>query len=540
MFITMVLIPPLMKSAERFSFIDPPGERKIHDIPIPRIGGIAMVVGAITPVLMWVERPPVVLAFLIGIGVILVFGVWDDRKALDFRMKFFGQFLAISIVIFYGGIEIRYLPFHSIDPVPTYVSIPFTYFALFGVTNAINLADGLDGLAGGTMLLSMAAIGLVAYLAGDSLLLIFCLAVMGSIIGFLRYNTYPAQVFMGDSGSQFLGFAVGVLVIILTQDSNPALSPSMTLLILGLPIIDTFIVMGQRVLDGNSLFKPDNNHIHHELLAVGLDHYEAVLIIYIAQAVLITSAFIFRFESDLFNMTLFAGYLLGILGIFRFATYVGWAAHGQAGGEARTPLGAYVRKLQRSGALSDYPVVFVAVSVPVYVLYAVFRTGQLPVDGAISVFVLFGFALIWLALFRQSTNIRVVERVIIYIAATMTVYYWHTTKLHDQDLFSFENIYFAILTISIVVAYRFAQPRQFSVTPTDFLVIFLAVIAPGLIGSLVPHGDIMAIGAKTVILFYAVELIVSRVAGRELLLRGVVVIVLGILSLKSIVTFPVI
>ncbi len=540
MFITMVLIPPLMKSAERFSFIDPPGERKIHDIPIPRIGGIAMVVGAITPVLMWVERLPVVLAFLIRIGVILVFGVWDDRKALDFRVKFFGQFLAISIVIFYGGIEIRYLPFHSIDPVPTYVSIPFTYFALFGVTNAINLADGLDGLAGGTMLLSMAAIGLLAYLAGDSLLLIFCLAVMGSIIGFLRYNTYPAQVFMGDSGSQFLGFAVGVLVIILTQDSNPALSPSMTLLILGLPIIDTFIVMGQRVLDGNSLFKPDNNHIHHELLAVGLDHYEAVLIIYIAQAVLITSAFIFRFESDLFNMTLFAGFLLGILGIFRFATYVGWAAHGQAGGEARTPLGAYVRKLQRSGVLSDYPVVFVAVSVPVYVLYAVFRTGQLPVDGAISVFVLFGFALIWLALFRQSTNIRVVERVIIYIAATMTVYYWHTTKLHDQDLFSFENIYFAILTISIVVAYRFAQPRQFSVTPTDFLVIFLAVIAPGLIGSLVPHGDIMAIGAKTVILFYAVELIVSRVAGRELLLRGVVVIVLGILSLKSIVTFPVI
>ena len=181
-----------------------------------------------------------------------------------------------------------------------------------------------------------------------------------------------------------------------------------------------------------------------------------------------------------------------------------------------------------------------AVSVPVYVLYAVFRTGQLPVDGAISVFVLFGFALIWLTLFRQSTNIRVVERVIIYIAATMTVYYWHTTKLHDQDLFSFENIYFAILTISIVVAYRFAQPRQFSVTPADFLVIFLAVIAPGLIGSLVPHGDIMAIGAKTAILFYAVELIVSRVAGRELLLRGVVVIVLGILSLKSIVTFPVI
>lgn len=223
MFITMVLIPPLMRSAEKLSFIDAPGERKVHESPIPRIGGVAMVAGAVTPILMWVERPPLVLAFLIGIGIILFFGVWDDRKALDFRLKFLGQFLAISVVVIYGGVEIRYLPFHSIDPVPAYVSIPFTYFALLGVTNAINLADGLDGLAGGTMLLSIAAIGLLAFIAGDDLLVVFCLAVMGSIIGFLRYNTYPAQVFMGDCGSQFLGFSVGVLVIILTQDSNPAL-----------------------------------------------------------------------------------------------------------------------------------------------------------------------------------------------------------------------------------------------------------------------------------------------------------------------------
>lgn len=538
MFITMMLIPPLMKSAARWSFIDDPGERKIHDIPIPRIGGLAMVAGAVTPVLLWVERAPLVMAFLLGIGVILVFGVWDDRKALDFRLKFLGQFIAITIVVFYGGVEIRYLPFHSIDPVPSYVSIPFTYFALLGVTNAINLADGLDGLAGGTMLLSVAAIGLLAYLSGDSLLIIFCLAVMGSIIGFLRYNTYPAQVFMGDCGSQFLGFAVGVLVIVLTQDSNPALSPSMTLLILGLPIIDTFIVMGQRAFERRSLFKPDRNHVHHKLLAIGLDHYEAVVIIYMAQAVLVTSAFVFRFESDLFNMLLFAGILLGIVAVFRFADSSGWTAHGRQAAGSRTRLGARVQRLRQSGVLTDYPVAFVAVSVPLYILYIVSRAGQIPLDGAVSLFVLFCFSLTWLVVFRRSEKIRIVERIVVYIAATMAVYYWHTTGMRYHGLYSFENVYFLGLTSAIVIAYRFARPRQFTVTPTDFLVVFLAVIAPGMVGSLIPHGNIMAIGAKTVVLFYAVELLIARVAGRELLFRCTVVAVLAVLSLKSVVNFP--
>jgi UDP-GlcNAc:undecaprenyl-phosphate GlcNAc-1-phosphate transferase len=533
MFITMVLIPPLMKSAERFSFIDNPGERKIHNTPIPRIGGVAMVVGAVTPILMWADRPPLVLAFLVGIGVILVFGIWDDRSALDFRLKFLGQFVAISIVIFFGGVEIRYLPFTGVDPVPTYVSIPFTYFALLGVTNAINLADGLDGLAGGTMLLTTAAIALLAYMVGDNLLFVFCLAVMGSIIGFLRYNTFPAQIFMGDCGSQFLGFSVGVLVILLTQVSNPALSPSMTLLILGLPIIDTFIVMGQRVIRGGSPFSPDKNHVHHKLLAVGLDHYEAVLVIYVAQAALVTSAFVFRFESDLFVMSLFSAILLAIVGIFRYAEHVGWAAHERPVGVPRTPLGKAIRELRHSGVLSSYPTVFVAISVPVYVLYAVARTGDIPIDGAVSIFILFGLSMTWLSLYRREQKIRVLERIVVYIVATMTVYYWHTTNPGYRGLYSFENAYFVVLTLALALAYRFSRHRQFSITPTDFLVIFLAVIVPGFVGSIVSDGNIMAIGSKTVILFYAVELIVTRLAGRELLFRGIVAFVAGAMLLKA-------
>lgn len=537
MFITMALVPPLMKSAARFEFIDEPGERKVHSTPIPRIGGVAMVIGVLIPVLLWAERPPMVIAFLLGIGVILAFGIWDDRAALSHRVKFFGQFLAIAIVVFYGDIKIYYLPFHSIDPVPEWFAVPFTFFALLGVTNAINLSDGLDGLAGGTMLLSIAAIGLMGFMADDHILLIFSLALMGSIIGFLRYNTHPAQVFMGDCGSQFLGFSVGVLVVILTQKTNPALSPSMTLLLLGLPIIDTFIVMGQRVWERRSPFSPDRNHIHHKLLNIGFDHYEAVVIIYVAQALLVLTAFWARYETDLFNMSLFSSILLSIVFLFRLGAAVGWRAHERKKGEFRTPLARFIRRLRLKGVLDGYPTYFIALSVPIYLMWAISGLHGIPKDGAISALVLLCTATSFLLIYRVKPGISLFERVVFYVTTTMVVYYANQTNAitvgKANDLLSLENFYFVALVIAIVTAYRFIRPQQFSVTPTDFLVIFLAIIAPGLLGSIVPHGNIMAIGAKTVILFYAFELIFARLKGKEVIMRLVLVVILAYMTINS-------
>lgn len=537
MFITMALVPPLMKTAKRFEFLDEPGERKIHSTPIPRIGGVAMVIGVLIPILLWAERPPLVIAFLMGIGVILGFGIWDDRATLSHRVKFFGQFLAIAIVVFYGDLKIYYLPFHSIDPVPEWFAIPFTFFALLGVTNAINLSDGLDGLAGGTMLLSIAAIGLMGFMADDQILLIFSLALMGSIIGFLRYNTHPAQVFMGDCGSQFLGFSVGVLVVILTQKTNPALSPSMTLLLLGLPIIDTFIVMGQRVWEGRSPFSPDSNHIHHKLLNVGFDHYEAVVIIYIVQSLLVMTAFWARYETDAFNMSLFAVILLAIVFLFRFGASIGWRAHERKRAEFRTPLARFIRRLRLKGILEGYPTYFIALSVPLYLFWAISGLQGIPKDGAVSALALLCVATTFLLVYRVRTGIAIVERVAFYVTTTMVVYYANQAKTTTigvaNDLLSLENIYFVSLVVAIVTAYRFIRPQQFTVTPTDFLVIFLAIVAPGLLGDIVPHGNIMAIGAKTVILFYAFELIFARLKGKEVLLRLMLVVVLAYLTINA-------
>ena len=278
--ISMLLVPPLIRLAPLIGAIDLPDARKVHTLAIPRIGGIAMIMGVIVPVLFWLPLDQKHISLLLAFSVLLFFGLWDDRSNLHYRIKFLGQLLAVIIMVLGGDVVIRNMPFLD-QPLPDFIAIPFTVFALVGITNAINLSDGLDGLAGGTTLLSFCMIAFMGFQSGNPDLVILCMAVAGAIMGFLRHNTYPARVFMGDTGSQFLGFSAGVFVIILSQTVNLAMSPVIPLLLLGLPILDTFAVMAQRIYEKRSPFSPDKNHIHHKLLSLGFDHYEAVLVIYV-------------------------------------------------------------------------------------------------------------------------------------------------------------------------------------------------------------------------------------------------------------------
>ena len=296
---TMALIPPLIRVAGKLQLLDQPGDRKVHVAAIPRVGGVGMVLGVLLPILLWAPLDQEVKSLLAGIAILFVFGVLDDRGDLDYRLKFLGQFLAAMVVVAYGGIIIEVVPFFGLDPVSPWFSLPLTVIAIVAVTNSINLADGLDGLAAGTMLLSLSGMALLAYLADGLGILMIMLAVMGVIVGFLRFNTYPARVFMGDTGSQFLGFTVVTLLIILTQKTNSALNPALPLLLLGVPLFDTAFVIIRRLYYGQSPFVADKNHIHHQLLALNLDHYEAVVIIYVVQALFVASAILLRYHSDL-------------------------------------------------------------------------------------------------------------------------------------------------------------------------------------------------------------------------------------------------
>lgn len=538
MFITMVLTPPLMTAARRFALLDLPDERKVHAQPMPRIGGLAMAVGYVIPVLLWCSMSQLTLSLLAGIAVIIVFGVLDDRYALDYRAKFIGQFIAVFIVMFFGGVRINYVPFHGIEAISPGISIPLTVFALLGVTNAINLADGLDGLAGGTTLLSYALIGLLAYSAQDYQLVLLVLAMAGCITGFLRFNTHPAQVFMGDGGSQFLGFTLGVLVITLTQRSDPALSPAMPLLLLGLPLLDTFMVMSQRLYERRSPFSPDKNHIHHKLLALGFDHYEAVIFIYLLQTALVVMANAFRYESDLLNMALFSGIFIGTVVLLRVLMFAGWRAHRHHPTELATPIARAAQWLETPGLLGRYYVWFVAATLPLFLVATTVFTSNFPRDGVYTVLALLSISSFALLGQRQVNYVTFIDRLIGYAAITVIVYYQVTTRDASPSFQMFENLYYLLLLLALVFTFRFARPGVFNVTPLDILVLVVALLVPNVLGPILPVARAGELILKLFVLFYASELLLAQRRIRAQTLRNSVTALLALLMVVVILHGP--
>ncbi len=324
-FITVSLIPVMTRLAARFQFVDVPDQRKVHDIPVPRIGGLAIALGAFVPVIFWITADGFVRAYLIGAGALVIFGLLDDLKGLGYKAKFGGQLLAALVVVFYGGVKIASLGtlLRGVAQMPDWFAVTLTLFAIVGVTNAINLSDGLDGLAGGISLLGFCCIGYLAYLAGNNIVILLSLSLGGAIFGFLRFNTHPASLFMGDTGSQLLGFSAVVFAIKITQGDTP-LSPVLPLIILGFPVLDTLTVMVERVREGRPPFSPDKNHFHHRLMRLGMSHTEAVFSIYVIQAMMIVSAILFKYYSDWALLISYTAFSTLIIGAFVAADRAGF------------------------------------------------------------------------------------------------------------------------------------------------------------------------------------------------------------------------
>lgn len=323
--LTIVLTPVFNHMAMRLNLYDVPDARKIHTRPVPRIGGLAIAIGAFASIVLWAPLGDMLRAYLLGASILVVVGLVDDWKGLDFKVKFIGQLVAALIAVFYGGIGISklgaLLPEGMI--LPQAVMVVLTVVTIVGVTNAINLSDGLDGLAGGISMLCFACIGSLALLEENFTVAIPSVALMGALFGFLRFNTFPATLFMGDTGSLLLGFSAAFFSLALTQ-GNTALSPLLPLIILGFPVLDTLTVMGERIAQGRSPFTADKNHFHHRLMRMGLFHSESVFVIYVIQTGLIVSAYLLRFHSE---WLLLIGYLIfaaPVLTVFHRANATGW------------------------------------------------------------------------------------------------------------------------------------------------------------------------------------------------------------------------
>jgi UDP-GlcNAc:undecaprenyl-phosphate/decaprenyl-phosphate GlcNAc-1-phosphate transferase len=305
-----ILTPLVRRLAHRFGALDHArSSRKIHGKPIPRLGGIAIVVAFYTPLvgllifqtgvghLFLAEREHVIGLFVGGLA-IAALGLYDDLRGANAWKKFVVQF-AVAGLLYRLGFRIDAIANPLGEPIALgWASLPFTMFWFVGVINALNLIDGLDGLAGGVALVAVITTFLVALQRAHPLMMLFSSALAGAIIGFLFYNFNPASIFMGDTGSMFLGFALAATAIQTNQKSSTVVAVLIPAIALGLPIMDTLLAIGRRALRGRPLFQADREHIHHRLMAAGLSHRQAVLVLYFLCVLLGAAALILTYANS--------------------------------------------------------------------------------------------------------------------------------------------------------------------------------------------------------------------------------------------------
>ena len=509
--ICMALIPVLAASAGRLRFIDLPNDRKVHVTPTAKIGGLAFATGTFVATLLWAPHDPVVISSLVGAIVILLFGAWDDRAELPYQVKFLGQVLAAGIVIWFGGVGIDHLPLLPDVEMPAWTSALISLVFIVAVTNAINLADGLDGLAGGLTLLSFTGMACLAYLAGDHIVLLMMVSILGGLLGFLRFNTYPARVFMGDAGSQFLGFYLAVTAIVLTDPLRGPYAPSLGLFLLGLPMLDTLGVMCQRLREGRLPFVADKNHLHHKLLAMGLSHRRAVLAIYSIQAGMVSLAYLLRWQHDLL---VFAVYLVTagvILMPFLHPRYRGAAA----GSHAPAVQAADIHLEPTAGMklLGQIPVRLLATVIPMFLVLSVFLPSSVSRDigsmaGVSCMTMISGMVLV-------PRLAPIFVRAGLYVGSTFIMYVDQISDSVLRQALAVPMIaIFLLLALLVMLTIRFNTELQFHTTPLDYLMIFLALMIPILPEMHIGDLAVSILTAKLLVLYFSFELLLHLYAHR--------------------------
>jgi UDP-GlcNAc:undecaprenyl-phosphate/decaprenyl-phosphate GlcNAc-1-phosphate transferase len=298
--------------------------RHLHTKPLPRLGGIAICVTFTAAALAYLPISKLLhiavsttsyLGILVPVLLIFLMGAYDDIKPLKPKAKIAVQSCA-ALLLYLAGFGIHY--FSSLfaeHPVGAAIDLLFTVFWVLLITNAFNLIDGLDGLAAGSALISVVAVLVVCLLGHNSLITYLVVVLLGAILGFLPYNFYPASIFMGDSGSLFIGFLLSALSLAGAQEVNPTSGIAISILAFGLPILDVALAVLRRSLRGHPVFRGDTDHIHHKLLRLGLSHRQAVLALYAVTSVFVLAGLALVLDEKFLWPVLFAVVLGVIVGV---------------------------------------------------------------------------------------------------------------------------------------------------------------------------------------------------------------------------------
>ncbi len=310
--VTAFATPFIINILNKSGIVDKPDERKVHSIIIPRMGGIIIFPVTILLIISFYPDLSSIRLFLISIVFFLAAGVWDDIISIHWAKKAFIHSWGVIILMIFLESHIKSLSFFLIE-----IPRPFDYFILFlfilGTVNSFNLIDGLDGLAAGYSLLVVLALFFIAYGTGNMLVLIISTSLLGSLFAMLRYNSFPAVMFLGDTGSILIGALIVFSSLSLSINSEFTLDLTFPVLLLGVSIIDTVKVMAIRILETKNPFLPDKKHLHHLLIGNNIRHKTAVFIIHLVTIPFLINAIFYFYNNHIINIIIFVLFAFVIL-----------------------------------------------------------------------------------------------------------------------------------------------------------------------------------------------------------------------------------
>jgi len=301
--ISLIITPIVIKYTKKWNITDKPNHRKVHTNPIPTLGGLAIFVSFMIGLLILQPENEYHFFIVGGAVVVLMLGMIDDMYDLSAKVKFIVQLAVAGMIVLWGGLQVEFinLPFGGQVEFGVLSSV-ITILWIVGVMNAINFIDGLDGLSAGVSSIALFTIAGMAAIMGNVYVFTMAILLFFSTLGFLRYNFHPAKIFMGDTGSLFLGYMISVLSLLGFKNVT-VISFIIPIFILGVPIADTLIAMIRRLINRQPMSSPDSSHLHHRLVKLGFTHKQTVLFIYALSGM-------FSIAAILFSMTTVWGSIL--------------------------------------------------------------------------------------------------------------------------------------------------------------------------------------------------------------------------------------
>ena len=538
MLVTTLLTPAVKRLAYRFDFVDTPNSRKVHIQPMPRIGGLAIILGALAPLLIWLPLDRAIIAYSAGALLIILLALLDDKYDLSPFIKLAVQSTAVIIAILFGdlGVHQFHLFWHEFTLSPQ-VSFVLTVLFVLIVINGVNFSDGLDGLAGGMALLSLVALILLSYRVGAADITLICLVLAGGLLGFLLFNSHPAQVFMGEVGSQFLGYSLAVLTIYLTQGKTHIYSAFMPLLLIGLPLVDLVIVVVGRLARKKSPFTADRSHLHHRLLDMHFSQHTSVFILYLLQCTSIGMALAFRSEGDTFVLSLFVLFTILIASVlviqkdqnstkFEFTS---------------TLIKIHVTRLNKNAirlGLRKRVLLAIAITIIGYLLAGTIIIDRVGLKEGIIATILFSLLTLFHSTHFSKKYPGLFLRYILYLTTSGILFYVYleSTVIADHNVGM--GVLFVTLSLLILLGIHLSNDDRLAPKTIDFLVILLALFLPVTLNGGQGKEVYWVLSVHLLVLFYGIELLLLSFQGRNIMnyIQYLFSIPLGVLAVRGIMS----